>query len=157
MELKDQGISIVKVITLVASAMLVLVGGIVFLWHSSKSHRLSPRTGSALGAEEKAYLHQFEFSQVRMSAAENFLGDRVTYLDAQVKNKGSRTVRKLDADLTFVDMFGQTVLRETAHLVADRGMPLKPGETKAVRLSFEHMPMEWNQAAPVIVPVFVAF
>ena len=41
----------------------------------------------------------------------------MTYLDAQVTNKGTKTVRRLDVDLTFVDMLNQVVLRETAHPV----------------------------------------
>jgi hypothetical protein len=92
-----------------------------------------------------------------MSAAQNFLGDSVTYLDAQVRNEGTKTVRRLDLDLTFVDMLSQVILRERAHPVSERTPPLKPGESRAFRITFEHIPVEWNQAAPTMTPVYVQF
>ena len=135
--------------------MLVLIVVVLLLWHSSRTANLSSRAGTAVGNEEKAYLRQFEFTEVKMSAAENFLGTRVTYMDARVLNKGAKTVRKLDVDLTFVDMLNQVVLRETAHVVTERTPPLAPGESRTLHVSFEHIPLEWNQAAPAIVPVSV--
>jgi hypothetical protein len=78
-------------------------------------------------------------------------------LDARVTNKGTRAVRRLDLDLTFVDTLSQVVLREQAHPVTRRTLPLKPGESRAFRVTFEHMPVDWNQAAPTIAPVYLQF
>jgi hypothetical protein len=66
-------------------------------------------------------------------------------------------VRRLDVDLTFVDTLNQVVLRERAHPVSPHTQPLKAGEAKAFRMSFEHMPADWNQAVPSMVPVYVQF
>ena len=92
-----------------------------------------------------------------MSAAANFLGDTVTYLDGNVTNQGAKLVRRLDVELNFVDTLNQVVLRETAHPLADRATPLQPGETKAFRVTFEHMPVDWNQAPPTAKAVYVEF
>ncbi len=92
-----------------------------------------------------------------MSAAENFLGHTVTYLDAQVTNQGTRAVRQIELELVFVDMLNQVVLRETARPVTLRGPALKPGQTRAFQVSFEHMPADWNQAPPTITPKQVQF
>jgi hypothetical protein len=92
-----------------------------------------------------------------MSVAQNFLGDNVTYLDARVRNEGTKTVRRLDLDLTFVDMLSQVILRERAHPVSERTQPLRPGESRAFRVTFEHIPVDWNQAAPTMTPVYVQF
>ncbi|MBI1983283.1 MAG: hypothetical protein HYS61_03700, partial [Acidobacteria bacterium] len=94
---------------------------------------------------------------VRMSAAENFLGHTVTYLDAVVVNKGSRLVREIDLELVFVDTLYQVVLRETARPVSVRTPPLKPGESRAFQVSFERMPLDWNQGPPRITPTSVDF
>jgi hypothetical protein len=96
-------------------------------------------------------------SDARMSAAENFLGHTVTYLDAQVTNQGAKAVRQLELELVFVDMLNQVVLRETARPVTLRGPALQPGQTRAFRVSFEHMPADWNQAPPTITPKLVQF
>ena len=107
--------------------------------------------------EGKAYFPEIVVSDARMSAAQNFLGGTVTYLNAKVTNKGTKTVRRLDLQLEFVDTLNQVVLRETAHAITLRAPPLKPGETRAFRVSFDHMPADWNQAAPTITVKYVGF
>ncbi|MGB7593143.1 MAG: hypothetical protein WBO19_18075, partial [Terriglobia bacterium] len=115
-------------------------------------------SASAIPTEEqKAYFRQLEFTDLHMSVAQNFLGDSVTYLDARVRNAGTKTVRRLDLDLTFVDMLSQVILRERAHPVSARTPPLKPGESRAFRVTFEHIPVDWNQAAATMTPVYVQF
>jgi len=134
---------------------LALLAVVVFFWHS---HGATQYSADAMPTEEqKAYFRQLEFTDLHMSAAQNFLGDSVTYLHARVKNAGTKTVRRLDLDLTFVDMLSQVILRERAHPVSERAPPLKPGESRAFRVTFEHIPADWNQAAPTMTPVYVQF
>jgi hypothetical protein len=66
-------------------------------------------------------------------------------------------VKQIELELVFVDTLYQVVLRETARPVTLRTPPLKPGETRAFQVPFEHMPFEWNQAPPRITPVSVEF
>ncbi len=155
MRFKDQGISTLRIILIVGAAMLALLAVVVFFWHS---HGATQFFASAIPTEEqKAYFPQLEFTDLHMSAAQNFLGDNVTYLDARVRNAGTKTVRRLDLDLTFVDMLSQVILRETARPVSARTPPLKPGESRAFRVTFEHIPVDWNQAAPTMTPVYLEF
>ena len=107
--------------------------------------------------EEQAYLSAFHFAGLRMSAAVNFLGSTVTYLDASVTNTGEKKVRRLEVELNFVDTLNQVVLRETARPLADHLRPLQPGETHAFRVNFDHMPLDWNQAPPYVKAVYVEF
>jgi hypothetical protein len=140
---------------MVGAVMLALLAVIVYFWHS---HSATEFSASAIPTEEqKAYFHLLEFTDLHMSVAQNFLGDNVTYLDARVKNAGTKTVRRLDLDLTFVDTLSQVILRERAYPVSLRTSPLKPGESRAFRVSFEHIPIDWNQAAPAINPVYLQF
>jgi hypothetical protein len=153
----DKGISTLHIILIVGAAMLALTAVIVLLWHLHGAAKLSANASTITTEEQKAYFCQLEFTDVHMSAAENFLGATVTYLDARVTNKGTKTVRRLDVDLTFVDTLSQVVLRERAHPVTRRTPPLKPGESRAFRVTFEHMPADWNQAPPAMTPVYLQF
>ena len=157
MQPNDRGISTLHIILIVTAGMAVVLGVLLFFWHSHGVAVQSAGASTILTEEEKSYLPQLEFTDAHMSAAQNFLGDSVTYLDARVTNKGMKTVRRLDVDLTFVDMLNQVVLREREHPVSRRTVPLKPGESRAFRISFEHMPADWNQAVPSVVPVYVEF
>ena len=155
---KERGISTLVIIFIVSGVMAVLVAALILSQRTSSSRATS--SGGARGSlseEQKAYLALLEFTDARMSAAQNFLGGTLTYLDARVTNRGTKAVRRLDLELRFVDMLNQVVLRETAHPVTDRTPPLKPGEIRAFRVTFEHMPVDWNQAPPRMTPVFVQF
>ena len=136
---------------------MVFTAAAVFFWHSRGAARVAAEASTIPTEEQRAYFPQLEFTDVHMSAAENFLGASVTYLDARVRNKGSRSVLRLDVDLTFVDTLNQVVLRERVRPVTRRTPPLKPGEGRAFRVTFEHMPAEWNLAAPTMTPVYLQF
>jgi len=155
---KDRGISTFVLILMVAVVMSVLIVAVILFRRTTSSPQASsPGARPAPTAEQKAYLPLLEFTEARMSAAENFLGDTVVYLDVRVTNKGAKVVRHLDVELQFVDTLNQVVLRETAHPLTDRTPPLKPGESRSFRVSFEHIPVDWNQSPPTITPVFIQF
>jgi hypothetical protein len=141
-------------ILVAAGVLAVIVAGAILLTRRDTSEKA---TAAALTEEEKAYLAQIAVTDVKMSAAENFLGHTVTYLDAVVINKGSRAVKRIELQLDFYDTLYQVVLRESAHPVTARTPPLKPGETRPFQVTFEHMPMDWNQGPPRITPVAVEF
>ncbi len=154
----DHGISTATIILIVSVILAGLVTVFVLEQHHAVSRTASGGAGQpALSAEQQAYLASFDFADLRMSAATNFLGDTVTYLDGSVTNKGAKPVRRLDVELNFVDTLNQVVLRETEHPLADRTTPLRPGETHAFRVSFDHMPADWNQAPPSVRAVNVEF
>jgi hypothetical protein len=154
----DHGISTITIILIVAVVLAGLVAILVFQQHRAVSRPASAEAGRpALSAEQKAYLPSLVFADFRMSAAVNFLGDTVTYLDGSVTNTGAKQVRRLDVELNFVDTLNQVVLRETAHPLADRAEPLQPGESRAFRVTFDHMPADWNQAPPTARVVYLEF
>ena len=127
----DHGISTLIIILIVSVVLAGLVAVLVLQQHHAVSRPASAGAARpALSAEQKAYLASLVFADLHMSAAANFLGDTVTYLDGSVTNKGAKPVRRLDVELNFVDTLNQVVLRETAHPLADRATPLQPGETQ---------------------------
>jgi hypothetical protein len=155
----DQGVSTLTIIVLFVSMALAVMVAVLVLHQHHEAAKLAVVSASRppLTADQRAYLTSFTFSDFHMSAADNFLGNTVTYLDGTVTNQGSKPVSNLDVDLTFVDTLNQVVLRETIHPLADRTSPLGPGQSYAFRATFEHIPVDWNQAAPEAKAVFVEF
>ncbi len=153
----DHGVStlIIIIVSLVLAAVVAVL--VIQQHHTATRPAAVAAARPPLSAEQKAYLGSLAFADFHMSAEANFLGDTVTYLDGKVTNQGAKLVRSLDVDLNFVDTLNQVVLRETAHPLADRATPLQPGETKAFRVTFEHMPVDWNQAPPTAKAVYVEF
>jgi hypothetical protein len=95
-----------------------------------------------------------------MSAAENFVGATVTYLDGTVTNTGDKTVTHVAVHVVFKDSLGQIAQAEDAplHVLQTGGpypdavdlstSPLAPGQSKPFRLTFEHVTEEWNHEFP---------
>jgi hypothetical protein len=145
----------IRTYILIAAGTLAVIVAVLVLLARTGSRPLP--TEAQLSEEQKAYLQQIVVTDARMSAAENFLGNTVTYLDAQVTNKGSKEVRQLELEIVLVDTLDQVVLRHTARPITLRSTPLGPGQTRSFQISFEHMPVDWNQALPTITPKSVQF
>jgi len=154
----DRGVSFSVIIVCVAVLLAGVLGFLILWQHSRQVNSSAASPGpSATGPQPSAYFSSLEYADLRMSAAENFLGTTVTYLDGRVTNKGMKIVHRLDVELTFVDVLNQVVLRETAHPLTRAAAPLSPGETRPFRVAFEHLPVDWNQAPPTIKPLYVEF
>jgi uncharacterized protein DUF2393 len=111
-------------------------------------------------AEPPAYSANLKFSEMKTSAAQNFVGATVSYLDGVITNAGDKTVIHAVVKITFKDDMGQTAQREEVpiHVLRTGGpydeavdltiSPLAPGESKPFRLIFENISAQWNHAYP---------
>jgi hypothetical protein len=109
------------------------------------------------------YAANLKFSDFKMSAAENFIGATVSYIDGNVTNTGDKTVTHLVVAVTFKDELGQVaqgpdevplrVLQESGpypEAVDLSVSPLAPGQTKPFRLTFDSISAQWNRQYPEI-------
>jgi hypothetical protein len=111
-------------------------------------------------AEPPAYAANLKFSDLKTSAAENFAGATVSYLDGTITNSGNQTVTHAVVEVTFKDDMGQVAQREPVaiHVLRTGGpydeavdlamSPLEPGQSKPFRLTFEDISAQWNHAYP---------
>jgi hypothetical protein len=107
-----------------------------------------------------AYAANLKFSDMTTSAAQNFAGQTVSYIDGSINNTGDKTVVHAMVQITFKDELGQTAQRdELAIRVLRTGgpydeavdltlSPLAPGQSKPFRLTFENISAQWNHAYP---------
>jgi len=116
------------------------------------------------GAKGPAAVHPYaanlKISDVKMSAAENFVGASVTYIDGTVTNSGDKTVTHAVVHAVFRNSLGEIAQAEDVALrvlqtsgpypdaVDLSTSPLVPGQGKPFRLTFEHVSADWNQAYP---------
>jgi hypothetical protein len=103
-----------------------------------------------------------------MSAAENFVGATVSYVDGTVTNTGGKTVTHLIVEVNFKDDLGQLAQRDNIPMqvlktdgpypeaVDFSVSPLLPGQSKAFRLTFEGISAQWNHQYPEIQVTDVA-
>lgn len=108
------------------------------------------------------YAANLKLSDFKMSAAENFVGATVSYIDGTVTNSGAKTVTHVIVEVTFKDDLGQLAQREEIPMqvlktdgpypeaVDFSVSPLGPGQSKAFRLTFEGISAQWNHQYPEI-------
>ncbi|MGO9402523.1 MAG: hypothetical protein ACLPVW_03520 [Terriglobales bacterium] len=111
-------------------------------------------------AAPPAYAANLKLSDLKTSAAQNFVGATVSYLDGSITNTGDKTVIHAVAQVTFKDDLGQTAQREELPIrvlrtggpydeAVDLNLsPLAPGQSKPFRLTFENISGQWNHAYP---------
>ncbi len=126
------------------------------------------RTDSKIANPPHPYAANIKFSDMKMSAAENFVGSTVTYLDGTVTNAGDKTVSRAMVNVTFKDSLGQVVQAEDVALrilqtsgpypeAVDLAVaPLAPSQSKPFRLTFEHVTADWNHEFPELQVTDVA-
>ncbi len=116
-------------------------------------------TGSAAA---DPYAANLKVGDMKLSAADNFVGATVTYLDFQLTNSGTQTLAAGQVEVTFKNSLDQVVQTETLPLrvltnnqlggypdLVDLSMsPIAPGQAKTIRLALEHVSGDWNQAYP---------
>jgi hypothetical protein len=125
----------------------VVVGALIFAFRSDQKKP----------AEPSPYAANLKFSDLKASAAQNFAGATVSYLDGQITNTGNQTIIHAIVQVTFKDDMGQVAQKEELpiHVLRTGGpydeavdlnmSPLLPGQTKPFRLTFEDISAQWNQ------------
>ena len=106
------------------------------------------------------YISNVKLSNIKMSAAENFVGASVTYIDGTITNTGDKTLTHVMVHVTFKDSMGQVAQTEDVplHVLQTGGpypdavdlnaSPLAPGQSKPFRLTFESISAQWNHEYP---------
>lgn len=136
---------------LVGIVIVGIVVGILALLLRSEQKKPAP---------PPAYAANVKFSDLKTSAAQNFAGATVSYLDGAITNAGNLTVIRAVVQVTFKDDMGQTAQREELPIRVLRTggpydeavdltlSPLAPGESKPFRLIFDNISAQWNHAYP---------
>jgi hypothetical protein len=140
--------------TIAIAVAVVLAIAIVFAFLL----RSQPKTSSG----PPPYAASLKLSDFKMSAAENFVGATVSYVDGTVTNTGSKTVTHVVVEVQFKDELGQLAQREDIPMqvlkttgpypeaVDFSVSPLGPGQSNTFRLTFESISAQWNHQYPDI-------
>ena len=140
------------IIAIAVAAVVVIMVGLAFLL------RESPKPAKTASP----YIANLKLSDFKMSAAENFIGGTVNYIDGTISNAGDKTVTHAVVEVVFNDSMGQVAQREEMPLQVIRSngaytepvdlsiSPLAPGQSEPYRLTFDSISAQWNRQYPQI-------
>ncbi len=111
---------------------------------------------------QPAYASNLQITDVKLSAAENFVGATVSYLDGKITNAGDKTVTACRIEAVFRNSLGQIVDRQAQPLMVLQErpgygykdliplaqVPLTPNQVQDFRLTFEHISSDWDHGYP---------
>lgn len=139
-----------------ALIVLIVVGALIYA--GRKKPAAAPNT--LLPAD--AYSASLPLSQFAMSESGNLSGGKLTYLDGHVSNTGSRTVTSITVQVVFgndeamapqIDTLPLALIRTKEPYIDIEPVsadPLKPGDDREFRLTFEMVPENWNTQMPEV-------
>lgn len=135
-------------------AVLAIVIGLL-VWLGGGSRSAAPVANP--------YGGKMQISNVKMAAAQNFVGGTVTYVEGTITNTGEKTVTGAVAEVIFRNSLGEVVQKEQIPVrvlvfqgpdrdILDlRNAPLKPGASADFRLTIEgSISADWNQGYPEV-------
>jgi Protein of unknown function (DUF2393) len=147
-----------RIIAIAVAVVLALAVIIAFLLRSEPKGASGP----------PPYAASIKLSDFKLSAAENFVGATVSYIDGTVANSGDKTVTHVMLGVVFKDELNQVVQTENVPLkvlktggpypeAVDLSLsPLAPGQSQPFRLTFESISAQWNHQYPEIQVTEVA-
>jgi Protein of unknown function (DUF2393) len=140
---------------IIVAAVIVVIGGMLalaFVLREPPKKVVPPNP----------YIALLKLSDFKMSAAENFIGATVSYIDGTITNTGDKTVTRVIVQVNFLDSMGQLAQREELPLRLFRNtgaynepvnlsvVPLIPGKSEPFRLTFDSISAQWNHQYPDI-------
>jgi hypothetical protein len=140
------------------AALIVLVGVGALVFFGWKKPAPAPNT--LLPAD--TYATSLPLTQFAMSESTNLTGGKQTYLDGHIVNTGDRTVFAVTVQAVFqndvelapqIDTVPLTLIRMKEPYIDIEPVsaaPLKPGDDREFRLTFETVPENWNQQMPEV-------
>jgi hypothetical protein len=139
-----------------AVIVLAIAGGMaIYFEHAKTTPQITP-----ISASLDPYAANLPISQLAMSESANLAGGKVTYLDGQIVNTGSRTITGVTVQVLFRDPTHEVAQNETQPLKLIRmrqpyvdvepvsAAPLKPGDQRDFRLIFDTVAQDWDGAYP---------
>jgi len=148
----------------VGAAVILVVLTLFVLMSLGKKDQGGEQAGLAA---PDPYASSLVISDLRMSTAENFTGASVTYVDGKIENKGTRTISSATLQVGFYNQLNELVQKESMPLMIISARepyvdtaplntaPLKPGDSREFRLTFEHISADWNRNYPEVRVIHV--
>ena len=145
-------------LVIAAAVVLAIGGGLVFFLDRG---RTTPSV-TPISAPLDPYAASLLVTQLAMSESSNLAGSKVTYLDGQITNQGSRTVTSISVQVLFRNYAHEVAWNETQPLQLIRTRdpyidtepvsvaPLRPGDQRDFRLIFDTVPDSWDGAYPEV-------
>jgi len=136
---------------------LVVIVAVIVTQRGQKSATVAPVSAAA-----DPYSANLPITDEKMSESSNLAGNKVTYLDGHIVNKGGKTVSGIVVQVLFRNAANEVAQNESMPMQLVRttepyvdlepvsASPLKPGDGRDFRLIFDTVTLDWDGAYPQV-------
>ena len=101
--------------------------------------------------------NQVQLSHLGIATSENYAGQRIRVISAELKNTSDKPIRIVDVKMVFTDYDGKPVHEYSERVLRQNQRPLAPGEEFRFELRQENLPRTWNYRVPITEIIKIGF
>ncbi len=90
-----------------------------------------------------------QLSRLGIATSENYFGQRIRVIGANLKNTSDKTLRAIEVKMVFTDYEGKSVHEYSQWVLRTNQKPLAPGEEFRFEVRQENLPRTWNYRVPI--------
>jgi hypothetical protein len=135
---------------IIISATIVMVVGVALIFgfgylsqDEAASEPLTEVTDAA------AIQNHVQLSRLGIATSENYVGQRIRVIGANLKNSSDKPIRTIDVKMVFTDFDGNSIREYSERVLKQNQRPLAPGEEFRFEIRQENLPRTWNYRVPV--------
>jgi hypothetical protein len=107
--------------------------------------------------EVAAIQNHVQLSRLGIATSENYVGQRIRVIGANLKNTSDRTIRTIDVKMVFTDFDGKPVHEYSERVLRQNQRPLAPGEEFRFEIRQENLPRTWNYRVPITEVIGIGY
>ena len=101
--------------------------------------------------------NRVQLSHLSIATSENYAGQRIRVISADLKNTSENPIRTVDVKMVFTDYDGKPVHDYSERVLRQNQRPLAPGEEFRFEIRQENLPRTWNYRVPITEVTKIGF
>ena len=143
---------------IIISATVVVVVGLVLIlgfgYLSPDEAASAPLTDIT---DPAVIQNHVQLSHIGIATSENYVGQRIRVIGANLKNTSEKPIRTIDVKMVFTDYDGKPIHEYAERVLRQTQRPLVPGEEFRFEIRQENLPRNWNYRVPITEVTKIGF
>jgi hypothetical protein len=142
----------------IISATVVVVAGlalILFFGYLSRDEAASTPLSEI--TDTAAIQNHLQLSHLGIATSENYVGQKIRVIGANLKNTSAMPLRMIEVKLVFTDFEGKSIHEYSQKVLQQSQRPLAPGEEFRFEVRQENLPRTWNYRVPITEVTKIAY
>jgi hypothetical protein len=134
---------------IISATVIVVVGLVLILAFGYLSEDQAASAPLTEITDNATIQNHVQFSRLGIATSENYVGQRIRVIGANLKNTSDKPLRIIDVKIVFTDYDGKPVHEYSERVLRQNQKPLAPGEEFRFEIRQENLPRTWNYRVPI--------